>query len=184
MHPKRLEGAWPSSIVRRPPWLYASSVKNKTNTCPHGFSDLPTALDVTTKLEESHNATVGWYRGSLGNICHPEGCLWKNNNTACPPIFSNLPTALDITTKLEESHNATCIPRDPTNAKAIYHCSNTINFKPQNEMWESDLFLFYLPTAVFIDSMALLSYTLRACMYVFWNEVLVCMEQGRCKRRT
>ena len=112
-----MKRAWPNSLVRRPPWLYASSVKNKTNTCPPGFSDLPTALDVTTKLEESHNAT--------------------------------------------------CIPRDPTNAKAIYHCSNTINFKPQNEMWESDLFLFYLPTAVFIDSMALLSYVLSepVCMY-------------------
>ena len=82
-----------------------------------------------------------------------------NNNTDCPPGFSDLPTAPDVTTKLEESHNATCIPRDPTNAKAIYHCSNTINFKPQNEMWESDLFLFYLPTVVFIDSMALLSYS-------------------------
>ena len=104
--------------------------------CILAFSDLSTALDVTTNLE-------------------------------CPPAFSDLPTALDVTTKLEESHNATCIPRDPTNAKAIYHCSNTINFKPQNEMWESDLFLFYLPTAVFIDSMALLSYVLSepVCMY-------------------
>ena len=22
---------------------------------------------------------VGWYRGWPGNICRPEGCLWKNN---------------------------------------------------------------------------------------------------------
>merc|ERR1712051_1163724 len=28
-HPCYHEGAWPNSLARRPPWLYASSVKNK-----------------------------------------------------------------------------------------------------------------------------------------------------------
>ena len=97
-------------------------------------------------------------------LSQPGGQIMLTISLLVPPGFSDLPTAPDVTTKLEESHNATCIPRDPTNAKAIYHCSNTINFKPQNEMWESDLFLFYLPTVVFIDSIALLY---RACMYVF-----------------
>ena len=63
--------------------------------------------------------------------------------------FSQL--AIDV----EESHNATCIPRDPTNAKAIYHCSNTINFKPQNEMWEisfsASVAWAYLCFLVFIE---------------------------------
>ena len=105
---------------------------------------------------------VPWHTQILADqltLPHPGGCRLCQSHYDMPPGFSDLPTAPDVTTKLEESHNATCIPRDPTNAKAIYHCSNTINFKPQNEMWESDLFLFYLPTVVFIDSMALLSYS-------------------------
>jgi hypothetical protein len=141
---------------------------------PPGFSDLPTAPDVTTKLEESHNATCiprdvkGLGLTPLfGDHCGFIPPQLKTKQILVPPGFSDLPTALDVTTKLEESHNATCIPRDPTNAKAIYHCSNTINFKPQNEMWESDLFLFYLPTVVFIDSIALLfSYSYQS-LYVF-----------------
>ena len=34
-HPCQYEGVWPNSLVRRPSWLYASSVKNKTRAnCP------------------------------------------------------------------------------------------------------------------------------------------------------
>jgi hypothetical protein len=68
-------GVWPNSLVRRPPWLHASSVKNKTKQVFNFDS-----FDMSLFCECAHN---GFYTRLFGK----NKCWWMGH---CNIIFEML----------------------------------------------------------------------------------------------
>ena len=97
-HPCKHEWVWLNSLVRRPPWLYASSVKNKNKTknnlCLLYVGDVDRAFQLviaSNGLEQTQFLAKSYGKAALHSIQ-----LWKDSH-AKDELIHFITTAIERT---------------------------------------------------------------------------------------